>query len=310
MGRELHGTVLRATAGFFEVDTDEGVLTCKLRGRLKKVKKKTDLCVIGDRVRLTLVDDEQQGLQGVIEEVEPRRTVFSRRHPGRGGRFKEDVLVANLDQLIVVFAFRDPPFHPRMLDRFLVIAEQNGIDALVVMNKLDQVDDTQRDQALVYEGLGYPVHLVSATSGAGLGALRERLGGRISAFVGPSGAGKSSLLNALDPELALRVGETSESHGKGRHTTRVATLHPMHVDGAAGYVADTPGIRELGTWDLPESELDRCFPEMRPHLGRCGFRNCVHVHEPDCAVKAAVEAGAIRAERYDSYVRMLADEER
>lgn len=306
MSDEIHveGIVLRATAGFFEVDTAQGLWTCKLRGRLKKEKQRTDLCVVGDRVRVERADE---GL-GTIEEVLPRRRVLSRQHPAQARR--EDVLVANLDQLFVVFAFGDPPLHPRMLDRFLVVAEHAGLDAVIVANKLDRETDEQRALFERYAKLGYPVlytcaHRVS-DSGDGIGALRDRIDGHVSAFAGASGVGKSSLLNAIDPELALKVGATSDHTTKGRHTTRVATLHRV----GNGYVADTPGIRELGLWELPEGQLDRCFVEMRPFLGQCSFRDCRHRTEPDCAIKRAVEAGAISAERYESYRRMLEGDER
>lgn len=306
MSDEIHveGIVLRATAGFFEVDTAQGLWTCKLRGRLKKEKQRTDLCVVGDRVRVERADE---GL-GTIEEVLPRRRVLSRQHPAQARR--EDVLVANLDQLFVVFAFGDPPLHPRMLDRFLVVAEHAGLDAVIVANKLDRETDEQRALFETYAKLGYPVLYTCAhrasDPGDGIGALRDRIDGHVSAFAGASGVGKSSLLNAIDPELALKVGATSDHTTKGRHTTRVATLHRV----GNGYVADTPGIRELGLWELPEGQLDRCFVEMRPFLGQCSFRDCRHRTEPDCAIKRAVEAGAISAERYESYRRMLEGDER
>lgn len=302
MSEEIHveGIVLRATAGFFEVDTAQGLWTCKLRGRLKKEKQRTDLCVVGDRVRVERADE---GL-GTIEEVLPRRRVLSRQHPAQARR--EDVLVANLDQLFVVFAFGDPPLHPRMLDRFLVVAEHAGLDAVIVANKLDRETDEQRALFETYAKLGYPVLYTCAHRGDGIGALRDRIDGHVSAFAGASGVGKSSLLNAIDSELALKVGATSDHTTKGRHTTRVATLHRV----GDGYVADTPGIRELGLWELPEGQLDRCFVEMRPFLGQCSFRDCRHRTEPDCAIKRAVEVGAISAERYESYRRMLEGDER
>lgn len=291
--------MLEAKAGFFDVETAEGLRVCKLRGRLKREKKRTDLCVVGDQVRLEATAPGE----GVIEEVLPRRTVFSRRHPGQAHR--EDVLVANLDQLVVVMAFGDPPLRPRLLDRFLVVAEHNGVAARIVVNKSDQENAEQRALVAPYAELGYPLHVVSAQTGAGMDGLREAFAGRISALTGPSGVGKSSLLNALAP-LGLRVAATSTAHGKGRHTTRVATLHPV----AEGWVADTPGIRELGTWALPEEELDRCFVEFQPFLGRCGFRNCRHRGEPGCAIAEAVEAGAISEARYASYRLLLDEEER
>jgi len=292
------GIVLLATGGFFDVRVEDEVVRCRLRGRLKKEKKKTDLCVIGDRVTITRTDPGE----GFVEAVAPRERVFSRRHPGRGRR--EDVLVANLEQLFVCFAHGDPPFHPRMLDRFLVLAEHNRIDAVIVANKADQKVPETAAELQRYAAIGYPLIETSATEGAGIDAIRRRLEGRISAFAGPSGVGKTSLLNALDPELDERVATTSSRHTKGRHTTRVARLFRV----AGGWVADTPGIRELGTWALDLDDLDECFPEFREYLGRCTYRNCRHDREPGCAIRDAVEAGDIQEERYDSYLRLRDDE--
>lgn len=297
----LRGRVLRTTSGFAYVQTVEGVLTCKVRGRLKKRDRRTDLVVLGDEV---LVQPLPEG-EGLVEKVLPRRTRFSRVHPARGGGHREDVLIANLDTLAIVFAHGDPPFHPRMLDRFLIVAEHNEVRPVIVANKIDQAEPEASAHFRRYRDLGYALHETSATDGRGIDALREEVAGSTVAFVGPSGVGKSSLLNALDPELEQAVAETSTSHGKGRHTTRVATLFPF----AGGYLADTPGIRELGLWQIPEGELDQCFPEMRPLLGQCAFRDCKHLSEPRCAVQAAV-GEAIHPERYESYRRLVTGEER
>lgn len=305
MSERRRGTVLLATGGFFDVLTGQGVVRCRMRGRLKKERRKTDLCVIGDEVEVRV----EEGGVGTLEEVLPRRSRFSRQQPGRGGaRFKEDVLVANLDQVVIVFSFGTPPLRPRMLDRFLVIAEHNHVEAVIVCNKVDaETGPETRDLLESYRALGYRVLYTSARTGAGIDALGALLEGRLSALTGPSGAGKSSLINAIHPELDLRVGGTSDAHGKGRHTTRVATLHPLP---GGGFVADTPGIRELGAFEIPKGELASCFPEMRPFLGRCAFRSCEHIHEPGCEVMAAVDRGEISEARYDSYTRLHEDEER
>lgn len=294
------GLVIRAAGGFYDVCLHRTQEThrCRLRGRLKQQKRRTDLIVIGDDVRVEMGDEP------TVEEIFERRTVFSRRHPGRGGAHKEDVLVANLEVLFAVFAHGSPPLRPRLLDRFLVVAEHNNLEAVVIANKQDQRSDETDAVFARYAELGYPIIETCATDGSDLVALRAKLDGRIAAFVGSSGVGKSSLLNALDDTLAIRVGATSESHGKGRHTTRVATLHPL----AGGFIADTPGIRELGAWELEPKDLDHCFVEMRPFLGQCAFGDCVHHHEPRCAVKEQV-GESIREARYESYLRLLLPEE-
>ena len=302
------GRVLRSQSGQYWVAADRGgVIHCTLRGRLKRERRaRTDLAVIGDRVRVAALADDSA--EGVIEEVLPRENRFARRQPGSRGRYKEDVLVANLDTLFLVFACESPPPNPRLIDRFLVIAELDGIDAAIVANKIDRVEPAELERAFgLYRRLGYPLYPTSATEGVGLEPLRAALRDRISAFVGPSGVGKSSLLNAIDPGLGLSVGAVSDRLDKGRHTTRVAELHSI---AGGGWVADTPGIRELASFDLPEERLDACFPEMRPYLGRCRFASCRHDREPGCAVREAVEAGAVDPGRYDSYLRIRAGEER
>ncbi len=301
---ETRGRVLRSQSGHVFVDTDEGVLRCSVRGRLKKERKgRTDLVVIGDRVR---VERTAEG-EGVIEEVEPRENRFARRQPGPRGAYKEDVLVANLDRIYAVFSASSPPLNPRVLDRFLVVAELDDLPASIVANKVDEVAREDAERAFgPYAELGYPVLYTSAKDGTGVDALRDALRDRVSAFVGPSGVGKSSVLNAVEPGLGLAIGAISETLDKGRHTTRVAELHRL---ASGGFVADTPGIRELASFQLPEAELAGCFPEMRPLLAQCRFASCRHDAEPGCAVRNAVGT-SIRPERYDSYLRILRGEER
>lgn len=295
---------MRAQSGFFTVLADGNEITARLRGRLKRERRPTDIAVIGDIVDVELTGDGE----GVIAAVDERRTKLSRRQPGPRGKWKEDVIVANADQALVVFACAKPAPELRMLDRFLVVAEHDGIDAVVVANKVDLCgEDEARRIFGVYERVGYPVHYVAAKRGDGVEPLRELLRGKLSVVTGPSGAGKSTLLNAIKPGLQLRTAEVSGQLDKGRHTTVVAELLP--VDGT-GWVADTPGLRELALWEIPPDELPWCFPEFRPHFGKCRFDDCSHVHEPDCAVRAAVDAGEIDAGRYESYTRLVAGEER
>jgi ribosome biogenesis GTPase len=300
------GTVLRARSGFYTVRLDNGTqLECRLRGRVKQERGDSDLVVIGDRVALELLADGT----AMIESVEPRRTRFSRRQPGPRGSWKEDMIVANLDQVLVVFACADPMPHLRMVDRFLVVAEHNEVEAVVVANKVDLVGLTAARLIFAgYEAIGYPVHYVSAREGVGLEDLADRLVGRVSVVTGPSGVGKSTLLNAIQPGLRIETGAVSEAVHKGRHTTTSAELHALTAPGG-GYVADTPGLREIGLWQVPPDELPWCFPEMRAHLGQCGFNDCRHLAEPRCAIRAAVAAGQISEARYDSFRRLALNEE-
>lgn len=300
MADTSEGLVVRSTAGFVDVLIDGQVVQCRMRGRLKNTPRTTDICVIGDRVKV-----ESPNLQArVVVEVLPRKTRFSRRQPGRGPE-REDVLVANLDQLLVTFCYGRPPLKRRLLDRFLVIAEHQGVHPIIVMNKADLREPEEADWQKTYEALGYPVLTVSAETGQGVELLIESLEDKISAFVGPSGVGKSSLINRVLPTLDLNTANVSDHHGKGRHTTRVASLYALPT---GGFLADTPGIRELGTWALPVAHLDRCFPDLDRYRDDCAFRSCSHTHEPQCAVIEAVNAGEIDRERYESYVR-LRDEE-
>lgn len=294
MAGTMQGLVVRSTAGFVDVLVAGDVVQARIRGRLKNTPRTTDLCVIGDQVMVSRPDEQSW----VVVEVLPRATRFSRRQPGRGPQ-KEDVLVANLDQLMVTFCHGRPVLNTRLLDRFLVIAEHQRVQPVIVMNKADLREPDAPSWQKVYESIGYPVLTVSAGTGEGMGTLTAALQGKISAFVGPSGVGKSSLINRILPDLDLNIASVSDHHGKGRHTTRVASLYALPE---GGFLADTPGIRELGTWALPIGHLDRCFPELDAHRERCAFRSCSHTHEPQCAVVDAVDAGAVDRKRYESYV--------
>jgi ribosome biogenesis GTPase len=304
--------VLRARSGFFTVTTKSGTFECQLRGRLKRERQSEDLVVPGDEVTLAALDPPRADAAGtgVIEAVAPRRSRFSRRQPGNRGAWKEDLLVANLDQLLVVFACADPVPHSRMIDRYLVIAEHNEVEAVVVANKIDLCGvDAAREVFGLYERVGYLVLYVSARTGGGIEDLRARLAGRTSLLSGPSGVGKSSLLNAIHPDLRLATREVSDAIHKGRHTTTLAELLP--VDGPmGGHVVDSPGLRQIGLWDIPPEEIAWCFPDLRPYLGACRFADCRHNPEPGCAVTAAVAAGAVTRARHDSYRRLLEGAER
>lgn len=300
MNDSRRGVVLEGTGGVWQVRTDSGEMhQVSLRGRLKQG---SDLkLAVGDVV--TLERDARDGAWA-IGAIHARRSQLARRAPG--GKSDSRVVVANVDQVVVVFAVAKPEPHLRMLDRFLVIAEANDLPARLVLNKCELVEPaTARALASPYERVGYPVHLTSVKSGVGLDALHAGLAGKESVLTGPSGVGKSSLLNAMYDGIDLRVGEISESVNKGRHTTVGARLVPL-PDG--GFVADTPGLREVGLWGVDPADLPYCFPEFRELLGTCRFQDCGHDREPGCAVRGAVESGSVTRERYDSYLKLRAEQ--
>ncbi|MFQ5942724.1 MAG: ribosome small subunit-dependent GTPase A [Anaerolineales bacterium] len=285
------GLVLRARAGFYDVETDAGIVQALLRGR---VKQESDEIAIGDRVRIRAAE----GGKMMIEEVQPRTRVLSRRDPGRE---VEQVLIANPDQAVFVFSCADPDPNFRLMDRLLVMAESESIPSVICANKIDLVKPKSAKQEFgEYSEMGYPVLYTSALKGKGVKELRKRLKDKLSIFAGPSGAGKSTLLNAVQPGLGLRTEEVSEV-GLGAHTTVVREL--LSLEGG-GYVADTPGLRAFALWDIEPEELDGYMPDLAELVDQCEFSDCTHIHEPGCAVMAAVQAGRISPERYDSYLRM------
>lgn len=295
-GERVEGRVLRSVGGSYAVEVaPDRTLDCRLRGRLK-LDREIRRVVVGDRVQVERLEDGTCAIVGVL----PRSSKVSRL--AAHGR-KEQLIAANVDQMAAVFAMAEPRPQLDLLDRFLVLAEGNGIVPFVVVNKIDLTDGAAARRELeVYERIGYDMLYTSARTGAGVEALRERLHGRTTILVGPSGVGKSSLLNAVQPELGLRVGAMSRALEAGRHTTVEATLHRLE---SGGYVVDTPGLRKLEFWEVGSEALDECFPEFRPHLGGCKFPDCSHVHEPDCAVRSALEQGEIEERRYRSYERIL-----
>ena len=268
-----------------------------MRGRLKQGRRLGDIIAVGDRVEITTLPDEE----GIIEAIEPRLRMLSRMAPTPRGEYQQ-IIIANPDQAVFVFACARPELRPGMLDRFLVVAEKQHIPVLIVANKVDLVGMTQAELRFShYAALGYPLIYTSARSDQGIGELKEKLSGKLSVFAGPSGAGKSSLLNSIQPGLGLAVRSVSQVTEKGRHTTVVRQLFSLD---SGGYVADTPGLKAMALWDIHPEELDGYFPEMRRLVDSCQFNDCTHTHEPGCAVLSAVERGDIHPERYASYVRM------
>ena len=284
------GVVLERTGSAYRVHTDGGEVLAELRGKLKH--RDDDRVVAGDVVEL----DVQAG-HATIAAVRPRKSVLARRAAGERSP-RAQPIAANVDQVVVVASARSPEPSPRMLDRFLVIAAANRIPAVVVLNKIE-LDRAALDPLMTrYGPAGYQVLATSVKEAEGLVALRDLLRGRESVLAGQSGVGKSSLLNALDPALNLRIGEISAKWDTGKHTTRAALLVPLV---AGGYVVDTPGLREMGTWGIDPELLGACFPEFRPFLDQCRFDNCRHLTEPACAVRQAAEQGAFEPDRLVSY---------
>lgn len=284
------------------MQTDDGILVCKLRGRLKQGSKEGDLAAIGDKVFVSQIEDGK----GLIEIIEPRQRIISRLAPTPGGEY-EQIIIANPDQIVLVFSCAEPAPRMRMLDRFLIIAEEQSVPPLIIANKTDLVS-TEFAYELFdhYADIGYSLIYSSVPKGEGITQLKEELIGKISALAGPSGAGKSSLLNAIQPGLGLTIQKVSQATGKGKHTTVSSELFPIE---GGGYVADTPGLKALALWDIEPEELDGYFPEIRPLVAQCQFSDCTHIHEPGCAVTEAVENGEIHPQRYDSYIRLRFGEE-
>ena len=294
------GLIIKAQSGFFTVETGQGFIISQLRGKLKQGRATGDIAALGDHVRVTELLDGT----GVIEEVEKRKRAIVRLDPRPQGEYQQ-VLLANPDQAIFVFACANPTPRLRMLDRYLVIAEKQQIPAVVVANKIDLVEDPREIFGL-YESIGYRVIYTSVKSRDGLEEFKEILAGKLSALAGPSGVGKSSLLNAIQPGLGLAVNEVSAAMKKGRHTTVTRELFALE---GGGYVADTPGWKSLALWDTQPEEIDAYFPELRELVAHCQFSDCTHIHEPGCAVRRALEEGTIHPERYESYLRLRAGED-
>ena len=332
----LTGVVLNGAHGIYDVHTDNGILRCTLRGKLKKAfaqAQSTKLTgraslykdksyasryqrneeetllpsrlSVGDYVKLRQLDNKT----GLIEEILPRQSALLRKDANTDAkRPAAQTMLANLDQVVIVFATAHPEPHFGMLDRYLAICESAMIRPIICLNKVDLPHDRRVEEAAnLYSQLGYTVIWTSPKTGVGIDTLRSLLKDHITLFTGPSGVGKSSLVNAVEPGMAIKTGLVSDATGKGRHTTTSSQLYPLSE---GGWLADSAGIRALATWDIAPEDLGECFVEFRPFLGHCLYSDCLHVDEEGCAVRQAVEDKLITEERYESYVRMVTGEER
>ena len=282
MTEKTEGRILRSLSGFYDVQTPGGLITCRARGILRKAGNSP---LTGDLVEISV----EKG-KGMVERILPRKNHFIR------------PAVANVDALVVFAANVNPVTEPFLIDRVAAIAGDQNVDVYLCVNKCDL--DPAYDLVRIYEHAGFPVICTSAETGEGVQELRSLLEGKLTAFTGNSGVGKSSILNRLSPELKLETGEVSEKLGRGRHTTRHVELYRL---GENTYVADTPGFSSFDTDQMElilKENLQYAFPDFGDYIGKCRFDDCSHRKEPDCAVRAAVEAGDIEASRYESYLRL------
>lgn len=281
-----HGVILKTYNSFYYVKTNDKVIMCTLRGRFKKERFSL---LVGDEVEYDTTENDK----GIIEKILPRRSMLKR------------PMIANIDQVIVTFAAVNPNINAVLVDRFLVLAEMSDLDIIICINKTDLADMQELEPLLaLYRSIGYTVITLSAKLGIGIRELRNALSDKISVFAGPSGAGKSTILNTIEEGLTLVTGEVSEKIGRGKHTTRFAELLPLTT---GGFVVDTPGFSFTEFDDVKKNDLMYYFPEIAEIVQECKFNTCLHVKEPQCAIKQAVLEGRINEQRYNSYIEILSE---
>lgn len=291
--------VIKSTRNSYLVRADDRTINCTIRGRLAGPGGDHAPSVkVGDEVSVVLISESE----GIIEKIMPRRSVFSRAVEGKA--YREHIVATNIDQVLIIMSTREPQFKSGLIDRYLVIARKNQLNALVCINKIDlEAASDFEIYRRCYEQLGHRVVFTSAKTGQGMEQFRDLTKDRVSLLVGHSGVGKSSLIKLIEPGLDLKIVSISEKTSKGRHTTSFVQLFPLSI---GGYVIDTPGIRELGLWDIYRDDLKRYFPEFQAYESDCKFKDCRHINEPGCAVKEAVENGNIFKERYQNYQNIYA----
>ncbi|MFZ9056920.1 MAG: ribosome small subunit-dependent GTPase A [Flavobacteriia bacterium] len=300
------GTVYRSTGSWYTVKSDAQFYDCRIKGRLRIAGiKSTNPVAVGDRVNFEL--DASAPNQGIIYEVEDRRNYLVRKSVNLSKQ--THILAANIDQLFLMVTLDNPPTHLPFIDRFLVTVEAYGIQVVLVFNKADTYDDIQKEtlqeRMALYTKIGYPCLLISAKNKQGIEEVRTRMQDKVSIIAGHSGAGKSTLVNALDPTLELATAEISEQHQQGQHTTTFAQMYDL--EGNIKLI-DTPGIKGFGVVEMSAQELGDFFPEIFTLKSQCKYHNCLHVQEPQCAVRKAVEDHQIAPSRYQSYLQLLEED--
>ena len=305
--QQLTGTVVKATGSWYDVRTEDGAMCkCRIRGRLRlKGIRSTNPVVVGD-----IVDIAAEGDDFIIEELHPRRNYVIRRASNLSK--ESHIIASNIDRALLVATLAEPVTAPEFLDRFLVTCEAYRIPVTILLAKSDL--NTQRQEeaeafCAIYGSAGYEVLEISALTGVGVDKVKELTAAGTTLVAGNSGVGKSTLIGRLCPsrEQEIRTGEISQSHRKGRHTTTFSTMYELE---SGGYIIDTPGIKGFGLIDIEDAELWHYFPEMMRVAPDCKFFNCTHTHEPKCAVREAVEAGEIAFSRYESYLKILDEDEK
>ena len=300
----VEGVVISSTGSWYEVSTERGMLTCRIRGRLRlKGIRSTNPVVVGDRVMV-----EPDGDSSAIVEILPRHNYVIRRASNLSK--ESHIIAANIDRALLIVTLHSPVTAREFVDRFLVTCEAYRVPVTIVLGKADTLVGDYEAEAEEFEAIygdaGYDIIRLSSTTGEGVEQIRELLKNRTTLVAGNSGVGKSTLVGYIDPTLDIRTGEISESHHKGKHTTTFSTMYPIE----GGYIIDTPGIKGFGLIDIDSRELCRYFPEMMRLAPDCRFYNCTHTHEPGCAVRDAVEQGFVAWSRYESYLKILDEDDK
>jgi len=299
------GRVIKSTGSWYTVDVDGQLIECRIKGKFRiKGIKSTNPVSVGDFVEIEIQEDET----GVIYKIEDRRNYIIRKSTNLSKQ--SHIIASNIDQAVLIVTLKAPVTFPAFIDRFLVTAEAYSIPAIVVFNKVDLYGEKEMDDLAfykqVYEDIGYKCLVTSFEKKIGIEKFKEQLTDKVSLLSGHSGVGKSSLINLIEPDLHLRTKRVSTSHQQGMHTTTFAEMFPLSF---GGYIIDTPGIRGFGVYDLDKNQIGHYFPEIRDRFRDCKFNNCVHVNEPGCVVKEAVENGEIASFRYRNYLSMYNEDE-